>query len=84
MKYLNSDLVVKVGDEVIADGVLGTVVCDYDSELCSLGYESWLTQKASDGTNFLSSGIMVETKEYGFLYYPIADSDLILHSRKTD
>ena len=84
MKYLNSSVVVKVGDKVTADGVLGTVVCDYDSQLCLLGYESWLTQKTSGGTNFLSSGIMVETKEYGFLYYPVADSDLVLNSQNMD
>ena len=59
-----------VGDEVIADGMRGWVVCDFDSRQFAEGYEGWdmpTTELVGGGT--LSSGIMIDTVEAGLIHY---------------
>ncbi len=77
MNYLADGVQIRVGDQVIVEGnVVGTVVCDYDHQICLGGHEKWLEsgQLADGGT--LSSGVMIETKELGFLYYADEDPDI--------
>jgi hypothetical protein len=77
MRYVVDTSEIKVGDRVIVEGnVHGTVVCDYDNQVCLPGHERWLeTRPMADGT-VLASGIMVETSELGFLYYAIEDAEI--------
>ncbi|MEI9403678.1 hypothetical protein [Mesorhizobium argentiipisi] len=60
----------KVGDEVVADGMRGLIVCDFDSREFAEGYETWdmpTTEMLGGGT--LSSGVMIETAEAGLIHY---------------
>ncbi|MBC5765972.1 hypothetical protein [Ramlibacter albus] len=68
---------VKLGDHVVVEGnVRGTVICDYDAGACLPGFERWLESRPmADGT-LLSSGIMVETSELGFVHYASDDMDI--------
>jgi hypothetical protein len=62
---------VKVGDHVIADGMTGVVVCDFDNREFLDGYEGWdmpTVEMLGGGT--LSSGVMIDTKEAGLVHYP--------------
>lgn len=77
MRYLSNGEMIEVGDPVIVEGgVRGRVVCDYDRRNCLDGYERWLTTKTLVGGGNLSSGIMVETNELGFLHYPVEDVEV--------
>lgn len=69
MKY-STGQPVAVGDQVIADGMAGVVVCDFDNREFLEGYLHWGAPPIaiSDGTT-LSSGIMVNTTEAGMIYY---------------
>jgi hypothetical protein len=61
---------IRVGDEVIADGMRGVVVCDFDSRKFAEGYEGWnmpTVELVGGGT--LSSGIMIDTVEAGLVHY---------------
>ena len=78
MNYIADGVQIRIGDQVIVEGnVAGTVVCDYDNQVCLGGYEKWLEkgQLADGGT--LSSGVMIETKELGFLYYADEDQSIL-------
>lgn len=77
MKYFGTGSTIKLGDQVVADGVEGVVICDYESQLCLSGYESWLTMEKLANGDIFSGGVMVKTEEYGFLYYSRADIDLL-------
>ena len=71
MRYLQTGEMIVVGDLVMVEGnVRGRIVCDYDHRKCLDGYERWLTEEELVGGGYLSSGIMVETDELGFLHYP--------------
>lgn len=82
MKYLDSGKDIQVGDVVKVDGVDGVVVCDYENNIALDGYESWLIKETLVGGGNLSTGIMVDTKEYGLIHYPDEDPDIkfIIHS----
>jgi len=59
-----------VGDGVLADGMSGVIVCDFDNRLFAEGYESWdmpTAQMVGGGT--LSSGVMIHTEEAGLIHY---------------
>ena len=61
----------KIGDHVIADGMTGIVVCDFDNREFLPGYEDWdvpTLEMLGGGT--LSSGVMIDTKEAGLVHYP--------------
>lgn len=60
----------KVGDEVVADGMSGLVVCDFDSREFLEGYSDWDTPDLEmDGGGTLSSGVMIQTVEAGLVHY---------------
>lgn len=59
-----------VGDEVLADGMSGVIVCDFDNRLFAEGFERCdmpTVEMLGGGT--LSSGVLVETKEAGLIHY---------------
>ncbi|MBI3898505.1 MAG: hypothetical protein HY308_09445 [Gammaproteobacteria bacterium] len=81
MRYKNGTEI-NVGDHVLVEGnVRGTVVCDYDKRECLDGYDSWLTKEELVGGGTLSSGVMIETDELGFLHYPEDDDDILIISQ---
>lgn len=76
MNYTNG-VQIRIGDHVIVEkNVEGVVVCDYDIKSCLPGYDKWLTSDELESGGTLASGIMVETKELGFLYYAEQDEDI--------
>ncbi|QKD02779.1 hypothetical protein [Mesorhizobium loti] len=69
MQYATGQTI-KVGDEVVADGMKGVIVCDFDNRDFAEGYEEWdmpMIETLGGGT--LSSGVMVETVEAGMIHY---------------
>ncbi|ECC8925072.1 hypothetical protein DUQ00_23410 [Salmonella bongori] len=80
MKYADSVEEIKLGDIVRVDGLDGIVVCDYENNIALDGYEGWLIKDELVGGGYLSTGIMVETEEAGFIYYPDEDIDIKLIS----
>jgi hypothetical protein len=71
----------KVGDEVVADGMSGVIVCDYDSHEFAEGYETWdvpPTLEMLGGGYYLSSGVMIKTAEAGLIHY-VDGSGVIAH-----
>jgi hypothetical protein len=69
MQYATGETM-KVGDEVVADGMRGLVVCDFDNREFAAGYEDWdkpTTEMLGGGT--LSSGVMIKTAEAGMIHY---------------
>jgi hypothetical protein len=61
---------INVGDQVVADGMAGRVVCDFDNREFLVGYEGWDTPTAEMlGGGTLSSGVMIETEESGMVHY---------------
>jgi len=59
-----------VGDNVVADGMDGVIVCDFDNRSFARGYEKWdmpTVEMLGGGT--LSSGVMVDTVEAGLVHY---------------
>ena len=67
-----------VGDEVLADGMSGVIVCDFDNRRFAKGYEDWdvpTVEMLGGGT--LSSGVMVETKEAGLIHYESGMSGIV-------
>lgn len=72
---------IKVGDKVVADGMNGVVVCDFDNREFAEGYETWdmpTTEMLGGGT--LSSGVMIETVEAGMIHY-VEGSGVIYYVR---
>ncbi|MGH6614031.1 hypothetical protein [Sphingomonas sp.] len=62
---------IRAGDEVIADGMKGVVVCDFDGREFAEGYEAWDTPETEMlGGGTLSSGVMIHTAEAGLIHYP--------------
>ena len=77
MRYRLSGEVICLGDCVVVEGdVSGVVVCDYDLQKCLAGYEKWLSNEELVGGGRLSKGVMIETKELGFLYYANEDEGI--------
>ena len=73
MKYLTGQHVA-VGDKVIAQGMAGVIVCDFDNRQFALGYEGWdIPDVEMLGGGKLACGIMVNTIEAGLVYF--ADND---------
>jgi hypothetical protein len=69
MKYATGQMI-KVGDEVIADGMRGVIVCDFDNREFADGYEHWdLPGVEMLGGGTLDSGVMINTVEAGLVYY---------------
>jgi hypothetical protein len=61
---------IKVGDQVIANGMAGHVVCDFDNREFLDGYEDWDTPTLEMlGGEALSCGVMIETEEAGLVHY---------------
>ena len=59
-----------VGDVVIADGMNGVIVRDFDNRRFASGYEGWNVSTVGmlDGS-ILASGVMVNTQEAGLVHY---------------
>jgi len=77
MRYRLSGEVICLGDCVVVEGdVRGVVVCDYDLQKCLAGYEKWLSNEELVDGGRLSKGVMIETKELGFLYYANEDEGI--------
>jgi hypothetical protein len=70
MHYV-TDQKIQVGDTVIADGMRGVVVCDFDSREFAEGYEAYDVPPTAKmlGGDFLSSGVMINTIEAGLIHY---------------
>lgn len=80
MKYATGQTM-KVGDVVIADGMSGVIVCDFDSREFAQGREGWdMPEVEMLGGGKLDSGIMVETAEAGLVHYPSGMWDIRLAS----
>ena len=61
---------IRVGDKVVADGMTGVVVCDFDNREFLEGYSGWDTPDVEMlGGGKLSSGVMIETAEAGLVHY---------------
>lgn len=61
---------IEVGDAVIADGMAGIVVCDFDTRTFLEGYGDWdAPDVAMLGGGFLSSGVMIKTTQAGLIHY---------------
>ena len=76
MRYESNGKEMAIGDRVSIDGTPGLVVCDFEAWQCLPGYESWLTkEKLADGSTFIS-GVMIETKAYGFIHYSKPDAEI--------
>lgn len=70
MDYANGKPI-KVGDEVLADGMSGVVVCDFDNRAFLKGYEGWdMPGVEMLGGGSLSTGVMINTLEAGLIHYP--------------
>ena len=69
MKYLTGEEI-RTNDCVIADDSEGVVVCVFDTEQFSDEYP--------EGWGNLKDGVLVETKKWGLIHYPLADEDLKL------
>ena len=68
-----------VGDDVVADGMDGVIVCDFDSRRFAKGYEPWdIPTVEMSGGGTLSSGVMVDTVEAGLVHYGGGTDDITL------
>jgi hypothetical protein len=68
-----------VGDQVIADGISGVIVCDFDNRLFADGYRDWDTPTVEMiGGGTLSSGVMILTKEAGLVHYEAGTAQINL------
>jgi hypothetical protein len=68
-----------VGDEVLADGMSGFIVCDFDNRRFAEGHEGWdmpTVEMVGGGT--LSSGVMIDTVEAGLVHYASDIGDIQL------
>lgn len=76
MRYATGQMMV-IGDEVIADGLSGVIVCDFDNRQFVNGYGDWdapTVEMIGGGT--LSSGVMIKTIEAGLIHYEEARSHI--------
>lgn len=77
MNYSNGQQI-KVGDQVVADGMAGHVVCDFDNREFIDGYKGWdMPNVEMLGGGALSSGVMIETEEAGLVHYADEDKGII-------
>lgn len=68
-----------VGDDVVADGMDGVIVCDFDNRRFANGYEKWDKPSIeTSGGGTLSSGVMVDTVEAGLVHYGSGTDGIIL------
>lgn len=68
-----------VGDDVVADGMDGVIVCDFDNCRFARGYEKWdmpTVEMLGGGT--LSSGVMVDTVKAGLVHYGSGTNGILL------
>jgi hypothetical protein len=69
VKYATGQAI-KIGDEVIADGMVGVIVCDFDDREFAKGYDKWNVPTIQMlGGGVLNSGVMIETVEAGLIHY---------------
>jgi hypothetical protein len=78
VKYASGQTM-RVGDAVIADGMTGEIVCDFEHREFAEGYEGWDMPEVEmlDGGK-LDSGVMIETVEAGLIHYPSGTGDITL------
>lgn len=80
MRYSTGE-VVAIGDEVLADGMRGVIVCDFDNHLFADGYDDWEMPTAEIvGGGTLSSGVMIHTNEAGLIHYQVGTGEIDLVS----
>lgn len=78
MNYKKTNKPIVIGDRVIIDDKYkGVVVCDYDSWSCLSGYDEWLIRDQLVGGGEFSSGVMIETNDFGLLYYAEEDEEIV-------
>ena len=78
MRYATGQMMA-VGDAVIADGMIGTIVCDFDRRAFLSGYEDWdMPSDEMLGGGTLSSGVMIETVEAGLIHYEAGTGTITL------
>lgn len=71
----------KVGDEVIADGMTGVIIADFDQREFADGYERWdMPEMEMLGGGKLDSGVMIKTLEAGLIHYPSGTGTITLAS----
>ena len=69
---------IKVGDQVVADGMAGIVVCDFDNREFLDGYAGWdMPAVELIGGGTLSYGVMIKTEEAGLVHYAEEDEGII-------
>ncbi|WP_156840365.1 hypothetical protein [Novosphingobium aquimarinum] len=62
---------IKIGDRVLADGMAGVVVCDFDHREFLDGHAGWdMPEAEMIGGGKLNSGVMIDTVEAGLVHYP--------------
>lgn len=84
MRYSTGE-VVAIGDEVLADGMRGVIVCDFDNLLFADGYDDWGMPTAEMiGGGTLSSGVMINTNEAGLIHYQVGTGEIYLVSTAQD
>jgi len=69
---------IKIGDRVLADGMAGVVVCDFDHREFLDGHEAWdMPEVEMVGGGRLSSGVMIDTAEADLVHYPVMTDGII-------
>jgi hypothetical protein len=69
---------IKIGDRVKADGMTGTVVCDFDNRELLEGYAEFDTPYVEMlGGGKLNSGVMIDTEQAGLVHYPHQDQRIV-------
>lgn len=66
---------IKVGDVVIADGMTGLVVCDFDNQEFLDGYADWAGVIHDSETPY--SGVLITTDEAGRIQYGLEDEGIV-------
>lgn len=76
---------VEVGHAVLADGMAGIIVCDFDNHRFAEGFGDWNAPSTEMlGGGRLWSGVMVHTEEAGLIHYDSGASGLELRSPPPD
>ncbi len=69
---------IEVGDRVVADGMAGLVVADFETREFLEGYERWDMPTAEMiGGGTLSCGVMIKTEECGLIHYAEEDEGIV-------